>query len=73
MVEIIERGRLPDEEEYQLRCIHCQTLFKFKKREARIQFDRNEHYMQISCPLCSEMCTKYLDQLTTKDRGIKYE
>lgn len=55
MVEIIERGTVPSDKEYDIRCKRCKTLFKFRRSEAEYVADqRDGDALVIECPLCSE-------------------
>lgn len=59
-MEILKQGYLPENEEYQLTCTRCGTVFKFFMREARAVDDaRNGMFLSIRCPLtgCGNNCT----------------
>lgn len=61
MVEVIRLGQIPEEKEYTATCGNCSTLFKFKRREAKVTYDqRDGNFLQIDCPLCKKTVTKSL-------------
>ena len=51
-MKIIKRGELPELKTYETTCNSCRTVFEYFKQEAKAQFDRNEHYLTIDCPVC---------------------
>lgn len=57
-MKILERGTLPDNLLYKLRCRTCQTLFEFTQGEAELKPDhRDGNYLRIACPVCKAECT----------------
>lgn len=52
-MEIIVRGKLPEEDEYEATCYRCRTVFRFQRVEARYVSDQREgDYLSIACPVC---------------------
>lgn len=67
MVEIIERGKLPEEQVFTAGCDYCGTRFRFKAKEAQRQEHpgdprdpRDYGYVSytIACPLCHKTVRK---------------
>lgn len=54
-MEIIKRGKHPDEQKYDGTCRNCKTEVRFKKSEAEYVSDqRDGDFLRVRCPLCSE-------------------
>lgn len=70
MVEIIRRGELPEEKQYQHTCTNCSTHFKFKRAEARLSPDQRDPGYFIPCPLCKQNC--WMTKLTLFDDRPAY-
>ncbi len=53
-MEILFEGKLPEEKTFAGRCSHCQTLIRFKRREAvRYENDQWEgEFATYPCPTC---------------------
>lgn len=57
MVEIISRGRLPEEDLLRKTCQTCHTVFSFTIAEGTESYDQREgHTVTINCPVCFKMC-----------------
>lgn len=59
-MEIMRKGKLPEAEEYTIVCGNCDCMFKFTRREARLQTDdRDGDFLEINCPTvgCAKVCT----------------
>lgn len=57
-MRIIEQGRLPESQTYEVTCRHCRTRFEFARGEAKHNHDqRDGDYLSIACPLCKYECT----------------
>lgn len=59
MVEILKRGVDPRAEKtFEVQCIHCKSLLRFRTGEARFVPDqRDGSYYAIDCPVCGELVT----------------
>lgn len=56
-MEIVSKGKLPQEREYQTKCRICETVFKFKQGEGKITRDqRDGDFITVNCPLCNNSC-----------------
>jgi len=54
-MKILERGQIPNEQLYEIRCTKCRTLFQFQQQEAKYHSDqRDGDYLMIDCPVCKE-------------------
>ena len=51
-MRIIKQGQLPEEKVYQTTCMHCKTVFEFKRHEGTVESHRNEDYVSVNCPFC---------------------
>jgi hypothetical protein len=61
-MKIIKYGHLPENKLYQTECSHCHTIFEFIEKEAKKEFTlRNETYLVIKCPLCSNSVWVFLN------------
>ena len=71
-MEIIEQGKLPEEQKYQVRCKNCKTLFRFKRSEGKyISDQRDGDSIEVKCPLCNEKC--YADAHKDKVMPVRAE
>lgn len=73
MVDIIEKGELPGEKLYETTCSNCKTRFRFKKDEAKVNYDQREgDYLSIACPLtgCNKTVTVDIDSYN-RQYGVK--
>jgi hypothetical protein len=53
-VKIIKAGALPSERIYTHTCHHCQTLYEFQEKDAKLTSDqRDGNFLNINCPLCN--------------------
>lgn len=54
-MEIIRQGRLPGDEEAEVECDRCHTVFKFKRSEGTFRSDQREgDSISIECPYCKQ-------------------
>lgn len=52
-MEIIKKGKLPEEKTYECVCSYCKTEFRFQRKEAEFVYDqRDGNALTIKCPLC---------------------
>jgi hypothetical protein len=52
-IEIIERGELPGEKQYEASCNLCRSRLKFLRADAKITYDqRDGDFLTITCPVC---------------------
>ena len=58
LMKIIKRGCLPGEKTMRATCNHCHTIFEFKEKEAKLEFDRNEGFYRVQCPVCANAVFK---------------
>ncbi len=59
-MEIIERGKLPEEREFYGTCSHCKTKFKCKKKEGDFFEDqRDGPFLRVICPFCKHQAFAY--------------
>lgn len=57
MIEIIRKGKIPEDKKFRYTCSRCQTIFEFKASEAKLEATcRNESFRVIKCPLCNREC-----------------
>lgn len=52
MIEIIRRGKTRDEKVYLADCVTCGSSLKFLGSDAKDEWDRNESFKSIMCPVC---------------------
>jgi RNase P subunit RPR2 len=58
-MEILYKGTLPGDMEYQVTCINCKSILKFKRCEAIETTDwREGSYLRVTCPVCESSITK---------------
>mgnify|MGYP001558674176 CR=1 FL=1 len=50
-MEIITKGQLPGEKMYQKTCSNCSTVFRFQRKECRVEHERQVSMLAIKCPL----------------------
>lgn len=51
-MEIISKGRLPKDQQYQTTCNNCRTIFTFMRDEAELVPDSREgDFLRVTCPL----------------------
>lgn len=54
-MEIIKRGKTPENRSYRTTCDNCGTVFKFQQLEATYMADnRDGDYLEIDCPVCGK-------------------
>lgn len=54
-MEIIKKGKLPEDEVYYGKCYYCKTEMKSFRKELKFQSDfRDGDYYYHSCPLCGK-------------------
>ncbi len=52
-VEVLRRGALPSDKTYEATCRNCESLFRFARKDARMQYDQKDgDYLCIACPVC---------------------
>lgn len=52
-MEILKRGKLPEDKTYEARCNHCKTEIRFQQREGHITHDqRDGDFITVNCPVC---------------------
>jgi hypothetical protein len=52
-MEILHRGTLPEERQYEATCTRCYTKFRFAQHEASMSSDqRDGNALRIDCPVC---------------------
>jgi len=63
-VRIIKHGVDPEAaKQHRVKCRNCGTVFEFAQDEAQtIPDQRDGDFMQITCPVCKRMVTKYIDR-----------
>lgn len=55
-MEILVRGKLPEEELFDADCLYCKTQVRFQRKEARYESScRNESFLVITCPICGNL------------------
>lgn len=53
VMDVIKKGKLPEDNVYLGSCHHCGTVVKFMRSEGELVFDqRDGDYIEIECPLC---------------------
>lgn len=52
-MEIIRRGTIPQEKQFEDECTYCKSVIRFKAGEARHSTHMNESYWTVTCPVCS--------------------
>ena len=53
-MEILKRGKKPEDKEYEATCQRCKTEIRFKQEEARITYDqRDGDFVTVECPVCN--------------------
>jgi len=52
-MEIIKKGKLPDDIAYKGECHYCGTIVRFKRSEGHVVYDqRDGNSVSVCCPLC---------------------
>lgn len=53
-MEIISKGKLPEERIWRGECTHCHTIAEAKERELQVTSDQREgEFGSARCPVCS--------------------
>jgi predicted RNA-binding Zn-ribbon protein involved in translation (DUF1610 family) len=54
-MEIVKRGKIPEEKEAEWTCKKCSSVIRAKRSEGRFHDDcRNESAIIFACPVCGE-------------------
>lgn len=53
-MDIVKRGSLPENREYNGTCVHCRTEVRFKRSEATLHSDRDGSFVKVECPTCKK-------------------
>jgi len=57
-MKILKEGKLPQEKTYTATCRDCKTVFEFKQKEAKMNYDqRDGNYLSVNCPVCWRLST----------------
>ena len=60
MMEIIKKGRLPEEEIFEGDCHNCKTEFRCKRCEGTYEsYQRDGDFLRVTCPLCNREAIAY--------------
>lgn len=54
-MEIIKKGKIPEEKKYKRECRNCHTIFSFTIDETIILTKKLFTYHQVECPLCKQL------------------
>lgn len=53
MVEVLRKGKKPEDRQYEVTCRHCRAQLRFKRSEARYSSDqRDGNALTVACPEC---------------------
>jgi hypothetical protein len=53
-MRIIKRGKLPEDKNYEVTCLHCKSIIEFNKKEGQVVFDpRDGNFITFICPVCN--------------------
>jgi phage FluMu protein Com len=55
VVEVLVRGKIPEEKDVEAQCSHCKSMLRFKASEGERSFHRNESYLSVKCPVCARV------------------
>jgi RNase P subunit RPR2 len=54
-MNILYRGTLPEDKEYEVVCRNCQSILRFKASEGRLTLSQKEgNFLTIICPICKD-------------------
>lgn len=57
-MEIIKRGKIPEEKEAEGTCHNCGTVIRAKRSEGKTIYDqRDGDYVRLACPVCTQTIT----------------
>jgi len=63
-MEIIKKGKLPEDKSYREECYNCKTIFKFKASEGKyFSNQRDGSGFEVICPLCKKSIYVYPREL----------
>lgn len=53
-IEVINRGHLPENDQFEAKCNHCKSDLRFLRSDARFTSDqRDGDFVTVDCPVCS--------------------
>ena len=57
MIEIIKRGKIPQEKKYEATCYTCKTVFTALQEDGKVVNDqRDGDFVTFHCPVCNREC-----------------
>ena len=73
-MEIIVRGSLPEEKEFQGTCHNCKTVFKCKRHEGTYHSDqRDGESLAVVCPVCGKPTYAYPNSKPSWNQSSWYD
>lgn len=53
-IEVIRRGHLPENDQFDVQCTHCKSDLRFQRKDGRFTSDqRDGDFLTIDCPVCN--------------------
>lgn len=53
-IEVIRRGNLPENDQFDVKCNHCKSEIRFLRSDARLTSDqRDGDFLKVDCPVCN--------------------
>jgi hypothetical protein len=54
-IEVVRRGKAPEDVVYKADCYTCKSVLKFKREDGKITYDqRDGDFLTIECPVCEK-------------------
>lgn len=54
-IEIISRGHLPENDQFEATCHKCKSSLRFLRSDGKLSFDqRDGDFLTVSCPVCGD-------------------